>query len=63
MPGTGTPEPGGLSYRQLIRLIRAVGREKKVIAADINELSKIPGTQVSEFTAARIATKILVYCT
>jgi N1-aminopropylagmatine ureohydrolase len=62
LPGTGTPEPGGLSYRQLIRLLRTVGREKTVVAADITELSKIEGFQVSEFTAAKIATKILVYC-
>jgi len=62
LPGTGTPEPGGLSYRQLIKLIKAVGKEKKVIAADINELAKIEGSQVSEYTAAKIATKIFVYC-
>ena len=62
VPGTGTPEPGGLSYRQLIRLIRNVGRSKTVVAADITELSKIEGFQVSEFTAAKIATKIFVYC-
>ncbi|MBU1052261.1 MAG: agmatinase [Proteobacteria bacterium] len=62
LPGTGTPEPGGLSYRQLIRLIKAVGKKRKVIAADINELSKIDGSNVSEFTAAKIATKIFVYC-
>ena len=63
IPGTGTPEPGGFSYRQIVRLIRALGREKKVVAADINELAKIPGSQVSEVTAARIAAKILVCCT
>lgn len=62
LPGTGTPEPGGLSYRQLVRLIREVGRNRNVIAADINELAKIPGTQVSEYTAAKIATKVFVYC-
>lgn len=62
IPGTGTPEPGGLSYRQVIRLIRALGRNKQVVAADINELVKIPGTQVSEFTAAKIATKIFIHC-
>jgi len=63
LPGTGTPEPGGLTYRQLVRLLQAVGRNRKVIAADINELVKIPGTQVSEFTAAKLATKIVVHCT
>jgi agmatinase len=62
MPGTGTPEPGGLSYRQLVRLIRAVGREKQVVAADVNELAKIEGSQVSETMAARVAEKMIVYC-
>jgi agmatinase len=62
VPGTGTPEPGGLSYRQLLALLAAVGARRRVIGADINELVKIPGTQVSEFTAARIAVKILVHC-
>lgn len=62
LPGTGTPEPGGLEYRQLVSLIRAVGKSRKVVAADINELSKIEGTNVSEFTAAKLATKIFVYC-
>jgi len=62
IPGTGTPEPGGLLYRQLVGLIQAVGRSRKVVAADINELSKIEGTTVSEFTAAKLATKLFVYC-
>jgi len=62
LPATGTPEPGGLSYRQLIGLIRTVGRAKTVVAADITELAKIEGSRVSEFTAAKIATKIFVHC-
>ncbi|RJP38727.1 MAG: agmatinase [Desulfobacteraceae bacterium] len=62
IPGTGTPVPGGLSYRQLLELIRRVGRSRRVVAADINELAKIDGTMVSEFTAAKIASKILVHC-
>lgn len=62
IPGTGTPVPGGLSYRQLVELIRRVGRSRHVVAADINELAKIDGTGVSEFTAAKIASKILVHC-
>jgi agmatinase len=63
IPGTGTPEPGGLCYRQVVGLIQAVGHSRKVVAADINELSKIEGTTVSEFTAAKLATKFFVYCT
>jgi agmatinase len=63
IPGTGTPEPGGLLYRQVVELIKAIGQSgKKVVAADINELAKIPGSQVSEFTAAKLATKLFVHC-
>jgi agmatinase len=62
IPGTGTPEPGGLSYRQVVELIKKVGTNRKVVAADINELVKIEGCQVSEYTAAKLAVKIMVYC-
>lgn len=62
VPGTGTPEPGGLGYRQVVRLIRKVGERRRVIGADINELAKIEGSQVSEFVAARLGAKIIVYC-
>ncbi len=62
LPGTGTPEPGGLSYRQAVRLIELTGRRRTVIGADITELCKIEGSRVSEYTAARIAQKVIVYC-
>lgn len=62
VPGTGTPEPGGLSYRQVAGLIRKVGENRRVIGADINELVKIEGSVVSEFTAARLAGKVIVHC-
>lgn len=61
IPGTGTPEPNGLTYRQVVELICRLGRRRRVVAADINELAKIDGTQVSEFTAAKLATKMFVH--
>ena len=63
IPGTGTPEPGGLTYRQVVKLIETVGENKKVIGADICELTKIEGFSASEFTAAKLATKFFVFCT
>ena len=62
VPGTGTPEPGGITYRQLNELIKKVGKYRNVVAADITELTKIEGFQVSEYTAAKIATKIIIHC-
>jgi len=62
IPGTGIPEPGGLPFRQVVRLIYRLGMDRRVVAADITELAKIRGAQVSEFTAAKLATKIMVHC-
>lgn len=61
MPGTGTPEPGGLTWRQITRLLRRVCAVKTVVAADLVEVAPIPGSVVSEYTAARLATKLLTY--
>jgi agmatinase len=62
MPGTGTPVPGGLTYRQVVELIKKVGAERNVVAGDITELAKVEGSAVSEFTAAKLATKVFVNC-
>ncbi len=61
MPGTGTPEPGGLTWLALTRLLRRVCRRRSVVAADLVETAPVPGQQVSEYTAARLAAKLLAY--
>ncbi len=61
VPGTGTPEPGGLTWRQVTRLLRRVCAEREVVGADIVEVVPIPGQKVSEFLAARLAYKMIAY--
>jgi agmatinase len=61
VPGTGTPEPGGLDWYNLTGLLRTLFRTKTVVSADIVELSPVAGSQVSEFIAARLGAKILTY--
>lgn len=60
-PGTGTPEPGGLDWYQVTDLLRAVSCRKKIVGADIVEVMPIPGQNVTEFLAARLAYKIMTY--
>jgi len=60
-PGTGTPEPGGLSWRRACRLLRRVCEQRTVVAADIMEVRPIPPNHVTEFLAARLAYKIISY--
>ncbi len=61
MPATGTPEPGGLGWYEVLNLIRQVAKEKKIIGADIVELSPLPGIVFPDFLAAKLAYKIIGY--
>ena len=61
MPAVGTPEPGGLSWRELTTLIRRTFERKSVVACDVVELCPIPGMASPNFTAARLVYKLLSY--
>jgi len=59
MPSTGTPEPGGLGWTMLNRLIAAVVREKNVVAMDVMELLPNPSIKAPDFLAAKLIYRIL----
>jgi agmatinase len=61
MPATGTPEPGGLSWHEMMRLLRDVTRRRTVVGCDIVELSPIGGNVAPNFLCAKLAYKILSY--
>jgi agmatinase len=61
MPSTGTPQPGGLDWYQVINLIRSVARERQIVGADIMELMPIGGLRAPDFLAAKLAYKIIGY--
>ncbi|MGQ9920919.1 MAG: agmatinase [Desulfobacca sp.] len=61
MPGTGTPEPGGLGYYQTLEFLKAIVARGPVVGFDLVELAPLPGHRVSEFTAARLIYKFLGY--
>ena len=42
MPATGTPEPGGLFWQDVIEIITAASQVGTIVGADINELAPIP---------------------
>ena len=62
VPATGTPVPGGLSFWGANEIIMELfsASNAKVIGADINEISTSPNTNLTEFSAALITTKIVV---
>lgn len=61
MPSTGTPEPGGLRWYDVLALLRAVCRRKTVVGFDVVEMCPVEGNWAPEFLAAKLIYKILSY--
>ncbi|MGQ0613042.1 MAG: agmatinase [Planctomycetaceae bacterium] len=61
VPGTGTPEPGGLLWWDALALLREVAARRRVVAFDVVELLPEPSSPLSDFAAARLVMKMLAY--
>lgn len=61
MPATGTPEPGGLGWFDLLECLKAVVQRTQVIGFDVVELSPLPGYHAADFLAARLIYKLASY--
>ena len=61
MPATGTPEPGGLSWYEMIGLLRKVAEKKRVVGFDLVELSPMGGNVAPNFLCAKLIYKLLSY--
>jgi agmatinase len=59
MPSTGTPEPGGGQWWPTMRLLQALFDTARVVACDVVELAPQPGLHHADFTAARLAHKLI----
>ena len=61
MPATGTPEPGGLLWEEVLPIIKKVCQTSKIIGADIIELAPINKFNSYNFLVAKLVYKILAY--
>tara|TARA_B100000965_G_scaffold72124_2_gene56951 strand:- start:4849 stop:5730 length:882 start_codon:yes stop_codon:yes gene_type:complete len=61
MPATGTPEPGGLLWEEVLPIIKTVCQVSNIIGVDINELAPIKNFDSYNFLVAKLAYKILSY--
>ncbi len=61
LPSTGTPEPGGLNWYEVISLMRKVFKEKNVIGFDIVELAPNKEEKASDFLASKLIYTMLAY--
>lgn len=60
-PSTGTPEPGGLGWYQVIDFLKKVNKEKEIVGFDIMELCPNKQEKSSDFFAAKLIYKLLSY--
>lgn len=61
MPAVGTPEPGGLSWYQVLAVLREAFERYEVVGCDVVELCPIEGMVAPDFTAARLVYKLIGY--
>ncbi len=61
MPSTGTPEPGGPDYYEILHFLRDVIREKNVVGFDVVELCPSDTNKSPDFIAAKIIYQLLSY--
>lgn len=61
MPATGTPEPGGLYWYELIDLIEKVASKRNIIGFDVVELCPNKYSQPANFLAAKLIYKIMTF--
>ncbi len=60
MPSTGTPEPGGLGWYQVLELLELLCRRRELVGFDLVELA--PGeNRAPDFLAAKLVYKLLAY--
>jgi agmatinase len=57
-PGTGTPEPGGITGRELLDTVQRLGRELDVVGADLVEVS--PHYDQPADITARLANRVVL---
>jgi agmatinase len=60
MPSTGTPEPGGLSWYQVLKLLSAVSKSKRIVGFDVVELCP-SSSKAPDFLAAKLIYTLLSY--
>ena len=63
MPATGTPEPGGLYWRDVLSLLRLVAGKCNIRGFDVVELAPLPGMVAPDFMAAELIYRLMGYMT
>lgn len=61
IPATGTPEPGGLFWDEVMETLEAVAAQAHIVGADVVELAPQEGLHACDFLTARLCYRILSF--
>ena len=61
MASTGTPEPGGLGWHEVLAILKHVIAQKNLVGFDVVELCPNPSDPAPDFLAAKLVYKILSF--
>jgi agmatinase len=61
MQATGTPEPGGIFWSDVMKILKAASQISNIVGADVVELAPIKQLHSCDFLAAKLCYKILGY--
>lgn len=61
MPSTGTPEPGGLLWYDVLGFLKPVFEQRDVVGFDVVELCPDERNKAPDFMAAKLIYKLLSY--
>lgn len=61
MSAVGTPEPGGMGWRQINRILNHVASRKRIVGFDVVELSPALGPPACSVVAAKLVYRMIAY--
>ena len=59
MSAVGTPQPGGLSWHEILRVLRRVAEQRRIVGCDLVELCPAEGPSSCAFLAAKLTYKLI----
>jgi agmatinase len=59
MPAVGTPEPDGMSWRQIVDILESVALHKHVVGFDLMEFCPNEGPASCAYLLAKLAYKLI----
>jgi agmatinase len=61
MSAVGTPQPGGISWHEILKILRRVAETRRIVGFDLVELCPAEGPPSCAFLAAKLAYKLIGY--